>query len=110
MSVIEVDILGPLPLTDNQNLYIVVCGDYFTKWKEAFPIPNQTAAVVADKLVTEVFFFLNWEPLPKFIQTKGDNLNLNCLRISVGPWGSRKLGHAHTTLNLMALSSVLTEP
>ena len=53
-----IDILGPLPQTDNQNLYIVVCGCYFTKWKEVFAIPNQTAAVVADKLVTEVFLRL----------------------------------------------------
>ena len=58
MSVMAIDILGPLPQTDNQNLYIVVCGCYFTKWKEAFAIPNQTAAVVADKLVTEVFLRL----------------------------------------------------
>ena len=31
MSVVTVDILGPLPQTDNQNLYIVVCGCNFTK-------------------------------------------------------------------------------
>ena len=55
MSVVAIDILGPLPQTDNQNLYIVVCGCYYTKWMEAFAIPNQTAAVIADKLVTEVF-------------------------------------------------------
>ena len=55
MSVVAIDILGPLPQTENQNLYIVVCGCYFTKWKEAFAIPNQTAAVIADKLVTEFF-------------------------------------------------------
>ena len=55
MSVIAVDILGPLPETSNSNLYIIVCGCYFTKWKEAFAVPNHTAAVVADKLVQEVF-------------------------------------------------------
>ena len=55
MSVIAVDILGPLPVTNSQNMYIIVCGCYFTKWKEAFAVLNHTAAVVADKLVQEVF-------------------------------------------------------
>jgi transposase InsO family protein len=31
----------------------MVLGDYFSKWKEAFAIPNHTAQTVADKLVTE---------------------------------------------------------
>ena len=54
MSVIAVDILGPLTVTNSQNMYIIVCGCYFTKWKEAFAVPNHTAAVVADKLVQKV--------------------------------------------------------
>ena len=29
---IAIDILGPLPLTHNQNRYIVVCSDYATRW------------------------------------------------------------------------------
>ena len=55
MSVVAIDILGPLPRTNNGNEYIIVCGCYYTKWKEAFAVPNQTAATVADKLVQEVF-------------------------------------------------------
>ena len=58
MSVVAVDILGPLPRTNNGNEYIIVCGCYYTKWKEAFAVPNQTAATVADKLVQEVFLKL----------------------------------------------------
>ena len=50
-----VDIVGPLPITRHGNEYIMVVGDYFTKWKEAFAIPNHTALTVADKLVSEVF-------------------------------------------------------
>lgn len=48
---VPVDIVGPLPETKNGNLYILVIGDYFTKWKEAFPIRDHTALTVADKLV-----------------------------------------------------------
>ena len=55
MSMMAVDILGPLTTTDNGNNYIIVCGDYFTKWKEAFAVPDHQALTVADKLVTEVF-------------------------------------------------------
>jgi len=55
MQCIAVDILGPLPITRDGNEYIIVTGDYFTKWKEAFAVPNHTALTVADKLVTEFF-------------------------------------------------------
>ena len=41
------DILGELPETENGNKYILVVPDYFTKWTEAFPMPNMEAATVA---------------------------------------------------------------
>ena len=44
---IVMDILGPLPLTACGNKYILVVGDYFTKWKEAYPIKNIEATIVA---------------------------------------------------------------
>ena len=51
---IALDIMGPMPTTESSNKYILVVGDYFTKWKEAFAIPNQEAKTVAEKLVKEV--------------------------------------------------------
>ena len=50
---IAVDIMGPLPETGNGNQYIVVIGDYFTKWTEAFALKNHTAQTVADVIVQE---------------------------------------------------------
>ena len=50
---IAVDIMGPLSTTDGGNEYIMVLCDYFSKYTEAYAIPNHTAEVVADKLVTE---------------------------------------------------------
>lgn len=47
------DIMGPLPMTHNGNKYILVISDYFTKWTEAFAIPNQEARTVATILVQE---------------------------------------------------------
>ena len=52
---VGIDILGPLPLTQRGNKYILVATDYFTKWVEAFPVPDQTAVTCADVLLNEFF-------------------------------------------------------
>ncbi|MCP3666420.1 MAG: transposase family protein, partial [Gammaproteobacteria bacterium] len=46
-----VDILGPLPLTENRNSVIVVFTDYLTKWVECFSLPDQKASTIAKCLV-----------------------------------------------------------
>ena len=56
MQIVATDILGPLPLTSNGNCYLLVATDYFTRWVEAYPIPNQEAVTVATKLTQELFF------------------------------------------------------
>ena len=53
MQILAVDILGPLPRSEAGNSYILVVGDYFTRWMEAYPIPNQEAATVAKVLIDE---------------------------------------------------------
>ena len=55
LQVIAVDITGPFPESQNGNTYVLVVGDHFTKWMEAYAIPNQDARTVAAKLVDEVF-------------------------------------------------------
>ena len=47
--------MGLLPHSDSGNLYILVAGDYFTRWMEAYPIPNQEATTVARVLVDKIF-------------------------------------------------------
>ena len=54
-QVMAVDLLGPLPESENGNSYVMVVGDYYTRWMEALAIPNQEASTVAEKLVNEVF-------------------------------------------------------
>ena len=44
---LAVDITGPFTQTKSGNKYVVVIGDYFTKWSEAYAIPNQEAKTVA---------------------------------------------------------------
>ena len=55
MQVIAVNTMGPLPESSNNNSYILVVADYFTRWIEAYAIHNQEAATVAQKLVDDVF-------------------------------------------------------
>lgn len=52
MECVAIDIMGPLPITDNGNQYIMVVADYFSKWTEAYALTDHTAQSVSDKLVT----------------------------------------------------------
>ena len=54
MERIAVDMLGPLPESDSGNTVVMVVADYFTKWVEALPLPDQRASTVAQSLVENV--------------------------------------------------------
>lgn len=45
------DVLGPLPKTENGNQYVLVITDLFTKWVELFALPNQKADIIVDCLM-----------------------------------------------------------
>jgi len=51
----SIDLTGPHCRTARGSVYILTCIDVFTKWTEAFPLPNKEAAVVARVLVEQVF-------------------------------------------------------
>ena len=57
MKRVAVDIVGPFPQATNGNLYVLVAADNFTRWMEAYAVPNQEAAMVASKLVQIVCQF-----------------------------------------------------
>ena len=52
MQRIEMGILGPLPETEQQNKYILVVSDYFTKWTESYPMKNMEAKTIEEQLVS----------------------------------------------------------
>ena len=51
---IGIDIKGPLPVTNNENKYIIVAMDYLTKWPEAKAIPNAKATTVAEFIYKDI--------------------------------------------------------
>ncbi len=51
---VGLDIIGPLPITNNNNRYIIVLVDYFTKWVEAEPLSSIESSDVI-KFLTNVF-------------------------------------------------------
>ena len=51
----HVDITGPHPRTVRGSKYILTCVDAFSKWAEAFPLPNKEAKTVARILVEQIF-------------------------------------------------------
>ena len=44
---IAVDVLRSI----NNNIYLLVIQDYFTKWVEAIPLPNQTASRITTEII-----------------------------------------------------------
>ena len=52
---VSIDITGPHPRSSRGKVYILTVVDHFSKWAEAFAIPNHTAPTVANVLVSQVF-------------------------------------------------------
>ena len=50
-EVMGMDIVTGLPSTSKGNRSIIVFTDYYTKWVEAFAIPDETALMIAKKLI-----------------------------------------------------------
>ena len=48
---VSLDVMGPFPRSERDNQYVLVIGDNFTRWIEAYPIPNQQAETIAKRLV-----------------------------------------------------------
>eukprot|EP00731_Ephydatia_muelleri_P009815 Em0005g401a len=55
MQMVSVDIMGPLPETQDGCKYVLVAIDHFTRWAEVYAIKNQEATTVSKKLVDDRF-------------------------------------------------------
>lgn len=52
---LSIDLTGPHSRSSRGSVYIFTCIDLFTKWVEAFPLPNKEASTVAKVLVEQKF-------------------------------------------------------
>jgi transposase InsO family protein len=53
MERVCIDIMGPLQETERHHQYILVIQDTFTKWVEAYPMPDQTTKTISNVIVSE---------------------------------------------------------
>ena len=47
-----IDLIGPLPMSENKNLYVLTLIDYATRWVEAIPLRDITSQAVSEALLT----------------------------------------------------------
>jgi len=55
MDLVTMDILSGLPTADDGSKYLLVVVDAFTKWVEAYPLPNQEAATCITAVYNGMF-------------------------------------------------------
>ena len=48
---LHIDLVGPLPETPDQKMYILTMEDAFTRMAHSVPIPNKNAATVVNALL-----------------------------------------------------------
>ena len=85
-EMVAVDILQ-LPLSSQHNKYLLVVQDYFTKWAEAVPLPDQTAESITRELVSIFSHF----GLPNILHSdQGANFESTMLNRTLEAFGIRK--------------------
>ena len=85
-EIVAVDILQ-VPLSSRNNQYLLVIQDYFTKWAEAIPLPNQTANRITSELIR---VFSNYG-LPDILHSdQGRNFESSILCQTLEAFGIKK--------------------
>ena len=88
---LAVDILE-VPVSYKNNRYLLMVQDYFTKWAEAIPLRDQTAARIMEELV-KLFSTLG---IPEALHSgQGQNFESTILKDTLEAFGVRK---SHTTV------------
>ena len=103
MDLVTIDILSGLPVASDGSKYLLVAVDAFTKWIEAYPLPDQEAHTCMTALYNGFFSrFSLPRPLQR-IRAETSNLLLckNCVALQVFV----KRVQPHFTLGLMVLPS-----
>ena len=85
-QMIAADILE-VPLSTNNNRYLLVVQDYFTKWAVAIPLPDQTPAHITGELIK--LFSMYGHP-EVFHLDQGRNFESSILAQTLEAFGVRK--------------------
>jgi hypothetical protein len=88
LEIVSWDIMGPIPVSKKGNRYIVVIEDVFSKWVEAFALPETSAATLAEMLWNG--FFSKYGPPQRLHSDKGKNLNAIIIKELCKLWGVRQ--------------------
>ena len=89
-QMVAIDILQ-VPLSNRNNRYLLVVQDYFTKWPEAIPIPDQTAERISKEMVK---LFCTYG-IPDIVHSdQGQNFESTIFRQTLEAFGIKK---SHTS-------------
>ena len=105
-QMVAVDILE-VPLPCSKNHYLLLIQDYYSKWADATPLPNQTADNTTKELV-KVFAMYGMPDILHSDQGRNFESSILCQRLEA--FGIKSLGPQHITHKEMVWSSVLIVP
>ncbi|KAL8449956.1 hypothetical protein Emag_003476 [Eimeria magna] len=88
-ELIAIDLFGPLPLTRRGNNHILVIIDHHTRWVEFVPLPNPTAAQVAQALFNQ--WISRWGVPRALLSDNGPQFTAELLRQLCTTFGISKL-------------------
>ena len=106
MECVAIDVLGPQPETDQGNKYILVAMDYFSKWPEAYALPNQEVSLLLMSLCPSSLVGL--VSLVSYTLTKAKISNRPCSRRFAPCSGPIRPGQWHYIQSPMAWWSATT--
>ncbi len=96
-----IDFVGPFPQSRRGNRYLLVLVDFFTKWAEAIPLPNQEVVAVPQAIYNQRCASL--VPRVQSTQTKAPTLKATSTEHSVPPWAQTRPAQLLTTPAHMTL-------
>ena len=82
------DVMGPISSTTSGNKYILVVVDVFSRWTEAYPLPDVKAETIAEALWGN--FFARFGPPKRMHSDQGANLNAKVVTKLFDMWGVEK--------------------
>lgn len=99
MQRVGVDVMGPFPRTTQGNRFVLTAMDYFTKWPEAFALPNQEAETVANVWWRACLVGLGCLSVSIVIkaETSSPRYSLSCVSV----WESTRPAPPHSILKAM---------